>query len=272
MTALKFADAELPFQRSSTYQQRTHLTSGEAKGNGNGLHRFSVRENEEWPRIVDSWFGPDPGPFYYVFDFDGVISSETEEQIYRLPARKGERELLEKIAVHYHISPEGYDTRYLRHLVVQELLLAQDIPIEPGPLTNAAKELSRVGRTFFLLTARSGRAAVMRALTFLDFHEIRPQELFFVGRAAKGRQLSLIRTSVGGGSLIYFDDSPRHARNSRRLLVRDFETVFVDWPKKPTQAAASELYENCISWFTSSVDKSLGALRGKAKRRRPEGP
>lgn len=273
MTALKLREAELPIRRYSMPRQQEHVASGTNGKNGNGFYRFSVPQSHEWPSRIESgpWAKADPGPLYYVFDFDGVISSEIEEQIYRLPVHKDEQQLLEKIATYFHISFQGYDTRYLRHLIVQELLLVRHIPIEPGPFAKAATELSSAGLTFFLLTARSGRAAVKRALSFLDCHKIRPQELFFVGRAAKGRQLSLIRGSIGPGSLIYFDDSPRHTKNSKRLAVRDFKTVVVEWPKKQTQAAAIELYDDCISWFRNSVNGSLGELHGNAKRGRSKG-
>jgi hypothetical protein len=237
---------------------------GATQGRFRGWTRFEVEQDEDWPIVsIDEVFHTRAKPYYYVFDFDGVISSETEERIYRMPPRKDERELLERLARHYAIESAGYDTRYLRHLVIQEILLEKEEPVEPGPLAEAAEELTAARRPFFILTARSGRAAVKRVLSFLDAHHIRPQELFFVGRAPKGRQLALARKSIGPGSLIYFDDSPRHTKNGRRQQMDNFETVFVTWPKEATQAAAQELYDSCLGWFSREYGLDLGVANGR---------
>jgi hypothetical protein len=197
----------------------------------------------------DVEYGNSGIPPVAVFDFDGVLCSPREDLVYKLPEELGERDKLEGVARHYGINPEIYDTPYLRHLTLQAILADRGIPPEPGPLLELARELSLAGRAFFILTARSGRAAIDRALGFVTAHGITPQELFFVGRVAKGRQLALIRRTIPAPiTLAYFEDSYRHSRNSKLQDVEDLEPIYVDWPD-PARFAPEALLAEALDWF-----------------------
>jgi hypothetical protein len=112
-----------------------------------------------------------------------------------------------------------------------------------------AAELSAAKRPFFVLTARSGRAAIDRALAFLDVHSVAPQEIFFVGRVAKGRQLTLTRRTIGSPTpLAYFEDSYRHSRNSKLQDVEGLETFHVYWNGRE-RGAAEALRRETFGWF-----------------------
>ncbi len=201
---------------------------------------------------LDRVAGGSGRPPVYIFDFDGVLISVAEERVYRLAETPGERSWLCHRAARYGIDPTLYpDTRYLRHLVFQELLAEQRTLSQPGPLAAAAAALSAAGRPFFVLTARSGQAAISRALGFMEAHAIRPQETFFVGRVAKGRQLAFLSHELPGQPLVYFDDSGRHSRNSARQAHQAVRTVHVVWGG-PDPGRAAQMYEE--------ARRSAGAL------------
>jgi hypothetical protein len=197
----------------------------------------------------DSEFATSAGPPVAIFDFDGVLCAPREDLVYKLPERAGERADLDPAARHYAIDPDLYDTPYLRHLTLQAILDDRGTMPEPGPLLDLARELTQADRAFFVLTARSGRAAIDRALAFLSQHRLHPQEIFFVGRVAKGRQLTLARHTVKARkTLAYFEDSYRHSRNSKLQDVEGLETIRVDWADTYRFEAATLLQES-LSWF-----------------------
>lgn len=179
-----------------------------------------------------------PGPQSAVFDFDGVLTSPIEDLAYKLPESTGERAILEREAKRYSISAELYGTRYLRHLVLQAALEERRELPEAGPLLGLARELTDTRQPFFILTARSGRAAVGRLMAYLDHHRLEPQEIFCVGRVPKGRQLALVGSTVPNGTrVIYFEDTVRHARNSNKQDNPAVSTVLVSWDPSPWQEA-----------------------------------
>lgn len=204
-----------------------------------------------------SWFDrefgpPSPGA---IFDFDGVLCGPAEDLAYRLPEAPNERLALERQAREHRLVPELYKTPYLRHLVLQaELESRAELP-QAGPLLLLAQQLSAERRPFFILTARSGLAAVSRVLAFLDHNSLAPQEVFFVGRVAKGRQLSLARATVPKDiPLVYFEDTVRHARNSHKQDNSGLTTVFVEWETPPWREAEA------------LVDQTLGSGNVRIRR------
>lgn len=197
----------------------------------------------------DSQFATSAGPPVAIFDFDGVLCAPREDLVFKLPERPGERGELDPAARHYEIDSDLYDTPYLRHLTLQAILADRDTLPEPGPLLDLARELSQADRAFFVLTARSGRAAIDRALAFLSEHRLRPQEIFFVGRVAKGRQLTLARHTVKSRKILaYFEDSYRHSRNSKLQDVEGLETIRVDWADTG-RFAPDALLQESLGWF-----------------------
>lgn len=181
---------------------------------------------------LDREYGP--GRPCAVFDFDGVLASPAEDLVYKLPERPGERGALAVQAARHGIDTEIYDTPYLRHLVLQAVLDASGELSGEGPLLPLARELTRARRPFFILTARSGRAAVQRVFSFLDWHMIQPQEVFCVGRVPKGRQLALVAGSMPDERrVVYFEDTARHARNSHKQDGAAIAAVHMVWDPLP---------------------------------------
>ncbi len=189
-----------------------------------------------------------PTPAAVIFDFDGVVAHRTEEQIYRLPETQGEIKKLKNIAQKIDLAHELYDLKYLRHLILQEILLKMSKSIEPGPFLTMAKDLDDHNIPYFILTARSGIAAITRLIQFLKIHQLRPQECFCVGRVAKGRQIQLVRAAVGAGTIMYIDDSERHVANSFRQIDPETLTLHVKWDVSNVLENAKELYQSCMTW------------------------
>lgn len=91
----------------------------------------------------------------YVFDFDGVISSSFEDDVYRLPPTESELSLITAAAQKFGIRCEGMEQQYQRHLIFQAAAWKLKLPIEPGPGLTKTKAASKSAR-LFVLTARSG--------------------------------------------------------------------------------------------------------------------
>lgn len=186
-----------------------------------------------------------------VFDFDGVICSPLENLVYQLDEYPNEKDFLGEMAKRYKLDVSLYDVRYLRHLVVQELLAERgEMPTE-GPAFKLAYELSCQNRPFFILTARSGHAAINRALSFIEQNSLCPQEVFFIGRVPKGRQLRLIRKMAPESrAIVYFEDSKNHVKNSRKQNLGHFKTIYLRWDSLQSGKARS---------FYESIRQSGGA-------------
>lgn len=203
----------------------------------------------------DRDFGP-PAPAA-VFDFDGVLTSPIEDFAYKLPECPGERSVLEKEAARFHINADIYDTPYLRHLVLQAMLEHLGELPGKGPFLQLAQQLTKAHRPFFILTARSGQAAIRRLLSFLEHYRVEPQEVFCVGRVPKGRQLALVRATVPKGQrVVYFEDTVRHARNSSKQDNPGVITVHVSWnvpPREEARALVERVVHACAHGSVRSV-------------------
>lgn len=210
------------------------------------LDAVGARPDLRW---LDREYGP--GRPCTVFDFDGVLASPVEDLVYKLPERAGERGVLSAEAARYGINAEIYDTPYLRHLVLQSVLHASGELPGAGPLLPLAREMTRARHPFFILTARSGRAAVQRVFSFLDQHGLQPQEVFCVGRVPKGRQLALVAGAMPDERrVVYFEDTARHARNSHKQDGAAIATVHLVWDPLPWGEAEAlverTLRESCL--------------------------
>ncbi|MGC1305437.1 MAG: hypothetical protein WA840_23955 [Caulobacteraceae bacterium] len=210
-----------------------------------------------------SWFDgeycSEGGQPIAIFDFDGVLCSPREDLVYKLPSPAGERETLVAWGQRHGISVDLYDTPYLRHLCLQIHLESQGSIPDRGPLLRLAIEMSNAHRPFFILTARSGVSAIRRALNFVDAHRLAPQEIFFVGRVSKGRQVALVRETVHASlPIVYFEDSLRHSRNSHAQSA-DIDTVFINWTDQDSFHASSLLDE-----FLASVRRPANGSQRRA--------
>lgn len=170
-----------------------------------------------------------PADAIFFFDFDGVIASQTEEKVFRLPVACGERELLEDSARHFGIDHRIYpSTQYLRHLVFQEM--AKDRRIVPHkPVVDFIISLQQEGSPFFVVTARSGFAAVQRMTGFLWSKMIEPQEVFCLGRSSKAQLLAELRTDWPDRPFVFFDDVKRHLDATKALNDPNMHIVEMQW-------------------------------------------
>ena len=145
----------------------------------------------------------------YIFDFDGVISSRVEDDIYKLPPTADEIPLLLAAAKCFGIRCDGMEQRYQRHLLYQAAAWCLRLPIEPGPAFLQARDSGRYAR-LFILTARSGWHAVERLRNFISAAGINPVEIYSVGRVKKDRQVELICREFESRQVFYIEDSVAH--------------------------------------------------------------
>jgi hypothetical protein len=183
---------------------------------------------------LPSGFRPERSSFppnsIFVFDFDGVLTSQMEEQVYRLSEIENERKRLEHHAGTAGIDASLYSTPYLRHLVFQS---RYDRVCQPHVLAEFARELDV---PYFVLTLRSGLHALQRMMTFLDVMHLYPQELFCVGRVSKARTLEALLEYWPDRHIVFFDDSMRHIEDACAIQSNRLTNVFVEWPEDPWEA------------------------------------
>lgn len=225
------------------------------------MHTFAATRSNEPITLawLDDTYGSRLFPALAIFDFDGVLSDPVEDFVYKIPEQPHERASLAQIAHHYNIDAELYDVPYLRHLILQAILFERQIVATPGPLLSLATEMSKKRRPFFILTARSGRAAIQRVFSFIDKFALTPQEVFFVGRVAKGRQLRLARTTTPPQhKIVFFEDTPRHSINSKKQSIHSFETIPINWSNYDLQKANRMWNEN-LEWFSHNIRTAKAA-------------
>lgn len=158
----------------------------------------------------------------YVFDFDGVLCSRIEDDIYKLPPQAEELDLLTRAARVFGIRCEKMDLRYQRHLLYQAAAWRLGLPIEEGAgLPFAARASAQGG--MFILTARSGWYAVERFRSFLLKHSIVPIETYHVGRVHKDKQLMLLCREFSSSRVVYVEDSLPHLQAAQELCLPNLE-------------------------------------------------
>jgi GAF domain-containing protein len=162
----------------------------------------------------------------YIFDFDGVISSRFEDDIYKLEPNEEEQELITIAAQRFGIRCDGMEQRYQRHLVYQAAAWKLNIEIEPGTALNLAKIASEKSR-LFILTARSSWYAVERLRNFLKRHLIVPIEIYNVGRVKKDQQVGLICKEYQDRSVVFIDDSSSHLEHVAQLAENNLQLVLL---------------------------------------------
>lgn len=170
---------------------------------------------------------PDDAIFF--FDFDGVLATQCEEKIFRLPEKPGEREMLEERAQHANVDDRLYpDTGYLRHLVYQGYAFLNQID-QHHEAVAFAEELTDAGEPFHIITARSGYWAVKRMYDFLEDNQLYPQETFCLGRSSKAQLLSELRKDWPDRPFVFFEDSQKHIDACVALNDPLLTIVRIDW-------------------------------------------
>lgn len=171
---------------------------------------------------------PDDALFF--FDFDGVLATQCEDKMFRLPPGDMERRKLEEMARFANIDPALYpDTGYLRHLVYQGYAYGT-VPEEHLPVTALARCMEDWGDPYFIVTARSGTWAVRRLLEFVDKQGLHPQEVFCLGRSSKAILLSQLREDWPDRPFVFFEDTQRHIDACVALDDPLLQVVKIEWP------------------------------------------
>lgn len=171
------------------------------------MMEISANDSEQICEFVRTELGREPKqPTAMVFDFDGVLADPFEDRVYKLEEWDREREFLDGVSDLWGLQLEGYDTKYVRHLLFQEA--AEDLgrDIENGPAYDAAALAARMGSKVYVLTARSGRRAIERVHRFLDALPYEVVEVYHVGRIPKDRQIELFLERLPDHRVYLFED------------------------------------------------------------------
>lgn len=201
----------------------------------------------------------------HVFDFDGVLASGLEEAVYRAPSLTAEEDLIAELRARFSIRCESMPHAYQRHLIYQhaKLLLAEQI--EHGPALETARLAGR-DAPLFILTARSGLAAIRRMHAFLDAHAILPTEVFHVGRVEKTAQLRLIAAEHGASTIKFYEDSEKHIRVAQAADIKTLEPIYFQPDPSLAIRAKAEL-ERIYSIFSGGGvygGRELGSRANRA--------
>lgn len=165
-----------------------------------------------------------PAKSLFFFDFDGVLIEQTEEKLYQLDEAVDERAKLEELARGVGIEPSIFSsTQYLRHLVFQALY---EGPSRATPITQFALGLAD---PYFIITARSGRHAQKRMLSFVEDQQLVPQEIFCLGRSSKGEHLRHMLRAFPQHHLIFFDDTAKHIEAAEAVNDPFLHPILVSW-------------------------------------------
>lgn len=171
-----------------------------------------------------------PSDAIFFFDFDGVLATQCEEKVFRLPEQPMERRRLEEMAEFAGIDARLYDnTNYLRHLVHQGYAYGTT-PEPHHEAVGFAIALGEVDDPYFIITARSGLWAVRRMIAAIDQWGIQPQETFCLGRSSKATLLDSLRTSWPDRTFVFFEDSQHHIDACVALADPLLEIIRIDWP------------------------------------------
>jgi hypothetical protein len=176
----------------------------------------------------------------FVFDFDGVVCSSVEDDIYHLPPAEGEAKLLSLVANKFNINCDHMEQKYQRHLLFQASCLSLGLPIEPGVGFDKAMEASRSGK-FSILTARSGWYAVERLRQFLAHHLMTPIEIFNVGRVQKDRQIDIVCKEANGRDVFYIEDNASHLNAVKDSSLISYDKLHFVWAERTTSTKADDL-------------------------------
>ena len=175
----------------------------------------------------------------YLFDFDGVIAAGVEDHIYKLKKQAGELDRLVEMERTLGLRIGDMEFRYRRHLVFQELAMRLELPIARGAGFPLAKWSSDYAR-FFVLTARSGWAATARVRSFLEMNDLKPIELYQVGRVHKDRQVLRTIEEFPDARVFYIEDSLAHLERAETLQKPNLSNVYCD--AQVSEGAAIDLY------------------------------
>ncbi|MBN9673739.1 hypothetical protein [Roseibium aggregatum] len=169
-----------------------------------------------------------------VFDFDGTLASSADNFVYEMPFDRAAEEhelkdLAHSIGLHY--SGVGADeashereARYLRHVAQQTILDIAGEEVEPGWALGIAKRIQEAEGEWYVLTSRSSPSAVRRLFHFLHQHDLKPNQVFCVGRISKHLQIEHL-LDLYPDSHVYFVDDLRYELERVRNNVSEPDRV-----------------------------------------------
>jgi hypothetical protein len=190
----------------------------------------------------------------YVFDFDGVISSRMDDDIYKLAPTADEIPLLLTAAECFGIRCDGMEQRYQRHLLYQAAAWCLRRPIEPGPAFLQAMDSGKHAR-LFILTARSGWHAVERLRNFVSAAGMSPIEIYNVGRVKKDRQVELICREFESRQVFYVEDSIAHLADAASIASKNLSLVLVETTLQPESESI-----NLRQHFIETINEALAVF------------
>lgn len=191
----------------------------------------------------------------YIFDFDGVIASQTDDDIYKLAPTVDELSLLSTAAECFGIRCHDMEQRYQRHLLYQAAAWYLQLPIEPGPALIQARDSGERAQ-LFILTARSGWHAVERLRNFIYVSDIRPIEIYNVGRVKKDRQIELICREFHSKQVYYIEDSIAHLADAAAISVGNLHLVSIEDDLQPER----DILDLRLH-FTKTLESALSVFR-----------
>lgn len=153
-----------------------------------------------------------------VLDFDGVLAGSTPDKIYRLDYDASAEIRLTEASRLLGVKTAEDDLRYRRFLTYEAAALELKLPIEPGPFLPVAKSCQEFGIPWFVVSARAGPAATQRLSEFLRTHELQPDNVFYVGRVSKDRQIIHVADKYKPRKIYIVEDNPRDVNDLERNL------------------------------------------------------
>ena len=184
----------------------------------------------------------------YIFDFDGVVTDRTEDDIYKLPKQPDETRLFRETECRLGVDFSRLDHHYRRHLLFQTAAWHIRLPVEKGIGFEKAKNASSIG-PFFILTARSGWYAVERQRKFIAENDFRPIDCYNVGRVRKDRQIAMLALEFDSSPLYYVDDSPAHCEIVAKLGIENVNVHICEELRSKRDPA--QVYREVMEQFLS---------------------
>ena len=189
----------------------------------------------------------------YAFDFDGVVSSSDDDDIYHLETWDGEQALLLDAARALKIRCTDMEMKYQRHLIYQACCLVLGSEIAPGIALSHIKRASEIGNVF-VLTARSGWYAVERMRRFLNDIGVIPIEIFNVGRVKKDRQVDLLCREFSKSRVFYIEDNIAHLAAVSALGHENLDLV---WAKRLNPKKSQDEMKKIV---TSTIVRAISTI------------
>lgn len=192
----------------------------------------------------------------FVFDFDGVICSSREDDIYHLPPLENETNFLELLSHKFELDCGHMEAKYQRHLLYQACCMHLGIPIERGIGFEKALEASRNSK-FFVLTARSGWYAVERMRQFLTENDMTPIEIFSVGRVPKDRQIDIVCKEAEGRDVFYVEDNTSHLNAVESSSIVTYKKLRLVWARREAPSDKISLRTHVQEVFERVLESSV---------------